>query len=191
MRKSLLLVAAGSIAGVALAAGATAAIDAAASSPTVTYSACLSAKGTLSRVGTVPPTCPGKSTVISWDSIGPQGPTGPIGPAGPTGPPGAAGPGLVAWAYVSAAGTVVSSSGNVTVANPDPGSYCIGVTGGTAKVAVASLDASENTGGTVQAGVYDASGCPADASDVYVITRPQDQDGGLPGGDHAFYVIIS
>jgi len=92
---------------------------------------------------------------------------------------------------VSAAGTVVSSSGNVTVANPDPGSYCIGVTGGTAKVAVASLDASENTGGTVQAGVYDASGCPADASDVYVITRPQDQDGGLPGVDHAFYVIIS
>ncbi len=115
--------------------------------------------------------------------MGPPGPTGPQGPAGS--------PGLLAWAYVNADGTIANSSGNITVANPAAGSYCIGVTGGTAHVAVASLDALENTGGTVQAGVYDASGCPTDASNVYVITRPQSQDGGLPGVNHAFYIIIS
>jgi hypothetical protein len=68
---------------------------------------------------------------------------------------------------------------------------CIGVTGGTAHVAVASLDSLENTGGTVQAGVFAASGCPANASNIFVITRPQSQDGGLPGVNHAFYIIVS
>jgi hypothetical protein len=67
---------------------------------------------------------------------------------------------------------------------------CIGVTGGTAHVAVASLDALENTGGTVQAEVRDVSGYPPDASDIYAITRPQSQDSGLPGVNHAFYIII-
>jgi hypothetical protein len=108
-----------------------------------------------------------------------------------TGAQGPAGAGLLAWAYVNSSGTIGSSSGNVTVANPAAGSYCIGVTGGTPHVAVASLDSLENTGGTVQAGVFDSSGCPADASDVFVITRPQSQDGGMPGVNHAFYIIIS
>ena len=126
--------------------------------------------------------CPTGTTAIKWNQKGPAGPTGPRGPAGP---------GLLAWAYVNANGTVASSSGNVTVANPGPGSYCIGVTGGTAHVAVASLDSLENTGGTVQAGVFAASGCPANASNILVITRPQSQDGGLPGVNHAFYIIVS
>jgi hypothetical protein len=98
---------------------------------------------------------------------------------------------LLAWAYVNANGTIASSSGNVTVANPGPGSYCVGVTGGTAHVAVANLDSLQNTGGTVQAGVFDASGCPANAANILVVTRPQLQDGGLPGINHAFYIMVS
>lgn len=150
--------------------------------------------------------CAATETQVTWNQKGQTGPAGPAGPAGPQGPqgvPGATGPvgpqgpqgptgpGLLAWAYVNANGTVASSSGNVTVANPGPGSYCIGVTGGTAHVAVASLDSLENTGGTVQAGVFDASGCPANAANIDVITRPQSQDGGLPGVNHAFYIIVS
>lgn len=136
----------------------------------------------LQNVGT---SCPSGTTAIKWNQKGPQGPQGPQGIQGPPGP------GLLAWAYVNANGTVASSSGNVTVANPGSGSYCIGVTGGTAHVAVASLDSLENTGGTVQAGVFAASGCPANASNILVITRPQSQDGGLPGVNHAFYIIVS
>jgi hypothetical protein len=139
----------------------------------------------LQNVGT---SCPTGTTAIKWNQKGPAGPRGPQGPTGPRGP---AGLGLLAWAYVNANGTVARSSGNVTVANPGAGSYCIGVTGGTAHVAVASLDSLENTGGTVQAGVFAASGCPANASNILVITRPQSQDGGLPGANHAFYIIVS
>ena len=139
----------------------------------------------LQNVGT---SCPTGTTAIKWNQKGPAGPTGPQGPTGTQGP---AGPGLLAWAYVNANGTVASSSGNVTVANPSPGSYCIGVTGGTAHVAVASLDSLENTGGTVQAGVFAASVCPASASNILVVTRPQSQDGGFPGVNHAFYIIVS
>jgi hypothetical protein len=132
--------------------------------------------------------CSKGTTALTWNLRGPKGATGATGPTGPQGP---AGPGLLAWAYVNANGTIASSSGNVAVSNPSPGSYCIGVTGGTAHVAVVSLDSLENTGGTVQAGVFDASGCPADASDIFVVTRPQSQDGGLPGVNHAFYIIVS
>jgi hypothetical protein len=145
----------------------------------------------LQNVGT---NCASGTTAIKWNQKGPQGPPGIQGPPGQQGiqgPPGPPGPGLVAWAYVNANGTVVSSSGNVTVANPGAGSYCIGVTGGTAHVAVASLDSLENTGGTVQAGVFDASECPANASNILVVTRPQSQDGGFPGVNHAFYIIVS
>jgi hypothetical protein len=142
----------------------------------------------LQNVGT---NCPSGTTAIKWNQKGPAGPQGIQGPQGPPGPQGPAGPGLLAWAYVNANGTVASSSGNVTVANPGAGSYCIGVTGGTAHVAVASLDSLENTGGTVQAGVFDASGCPANASNILVVTRPQSQDGGFPGVNHAFYIIVS
>lgn len=130
----------------------------------------------LQNVGT---SCPSGTTAIKWNQKG---------PAGPPGPPG---PGLLAWAYVNANGTVASSSGNVTVANVNSGLYCIGVTGGTAHVAVASLDSLENTGGTVQAGVFHASGCPANAANIFVVTRPQSQDGGIPGANHAFYIIVS
>jgi hypothetical protein len=129
--------------------------------------------------------CAVREARVTWNQTGQKGPAGPRGAKGP------AGPGLLAWAYVNANGTIASSSGNVTVANASPGSYCIGVTGGTAHVAVVSLDSLENTGGTVQAGVFDASGCPANASNVFVITRPQSQDGGLPGVNHAFYIIVS
>ena len=66
--------------------GAGAAVEASATASSVTYQACLSPKGALSKVsGTVMPTCPVGSTSISWNS---QGATGPAGPAGPAGPPG-------------------------------------------------------------------------------------------------------
>ena len=54
-----------------------------------TYQAGLSSKGVLSKVGTVTPTCAAATTVISWNS---QGPQGDIGPQGPQGAQGAQGP---------------------------------------------------------------------------------------------------
>src|SRR6266404_2348675 len=115
------------------------------------------------------------------------GKVGPPGPAGPRGPAGTA----LAYAHVHADGTIDQDSGNVTVFKFPNGVYCIGVTGGTVHVAVVSLDSLPNVGGTVQAGVFHASGCPANASDILVITRPQTQDGGIPGADRAFYIIVN
>ena len=43
----------------------------------------------------------------------------------------------------------------------------------------------------VQAGVFHASRCPPDAHDIYVVTRPQFQDGGQPGVDRAYYLVVS
>lgn len=50
-----------------------------ASGSSTTYYACLS-KGALSKVGTVSPTCAPPSKVISWNSVGPQGPPGVAAP---------------------------------------------------------------------------------------------------------------
>ena len=86
----------------------------------------------------------------------------------------------LAFAHVNANGTIDSDSGNITVAKVAAGMYCAGVTGGTPKVAVATLDALFNVGGTVQAGVFSPSGCPAGAQQIQIITRPQTQDGGNP-----------
>ena len=70
-------------------------LSAGATATSTTYYACLARSGLLIDVGTTAPTCPGGSTLISWGSVGPQGPagaTGPQGPAGATGPQGPAGP---------------------------------------------------------------------------------------------------
>ncbi len=64
--------------------------EASASGPGTTYYGCL-AKGKLTSVGTVAPTCKASSTLISWNSQGPTGPQGPVGPTGPTGPQGPSG----------------------------------------------------------------------------------------------------
>jgi hypothetical protein len=151
---------------------------------------------------------------------GPAGQTGPQGAQGPAGPQGPAGTAL-AYAHVLADGTLDpdQSSANITVKRHyrvdengnavqpleiDAGLYCIGVTGGTAgmvHVAVVSLDSHPNVGGTVQASVFLASGCDAtnptgatgalDGNDIYVVTRPQLQDGGQNGIDRAFYLIVN
>ena len=97
----------------------------------------------------------------------------------------------LAYAHVNADGTINQDSGNVTVSKVNAGVYCIGVTGGTVHVAVVSLDSLPNVGGTVQAGAFPASGCPASASNILAITRPQTQDGGTPGADRAFYIIVN
>lgn len=99
--------------------------------------------------------------------------------------------GALAYAHVLADGTVENDSGNITVTKIATGFYCIGVTGGTVHVAVASLDSLPNVGGSVQAGVFSASGCPSGNTDVAVITREQSQDGGVPGSDKAFYIIVN
>jgi hypothetical protein len=145
------------------------------------------------------PICKAKETPRTWNQTGPAGatgPTGPIGARGPTGPIGAAGPPgpsgtAPAYAHVHADGTFDQDSGNVTVSKIDAGFYCLGVVGATVHVAVVSLDSLPNLGGTVQAGVFSASGCPANASNIAVITRPQAQDGGLPGEDRAFYIVVN
>lgn len=101
----------------------------------------------------------------------------------------------LAYAHVRADGTVDQDSGNLTVARPDafPGGYCIGVSGGTAQTAVVSLDSLPNRGGTVQAGTFFASVCLPfpNAHDILVVTRAQAQDGGTPGEDRAFYIIVA
>jgi uncharacterized protein YjbI with pentapeptide repeats len=75
----------------ALSIGATAAMDAGASGPNVTYFACLSSSGKLTKVGTTAPSCTGSLTQISWNSQGATGATGATGVQGPTGPQGPAG----------------------------------------------------------------------------------------------------
>lgn len=97
----------------------------------------------------------------------------------------------LAYAHVQADGTIDRGSGNITVVKSGSGSYCVGVTGGTAQLAVVSLDSLPNVGGTVQAGTYWASGCPETANNVHVVTRPQAQDGGTPGEDRAFYITVA
>ena len=123
---------------------------------------------------------------------GNSGPAGPVGPQGPQGPQGAAGTAL-AFAHVLADGTLdAAQSFNVTVTHPHPGGYCVRVVSGTPRVAVASLDSMPNVGGSVQAAVASASVCGAfDPNMAYVITRQHAQDGGTPGADRAFYILIN
>jgi len=89
--KAFVLVAVATIAGVA-GAGLTAVVTAGASGSSVTYYACLSTRGGLSKVGTTAPTCTSKQSQISWGSQGPQGIQGIQGAIGPQGPQGPAGP---------------------------------------------------------------------------------------------------
>lgn len=71
------------------------AVSAVTSSAPTTFYACLT-HGILTNVSTATPTkCLLGGTVISWNSVGPQGAAGPagaVGPAGPSGATGAAGP---------------------------------------------------------------------------------------------------
>lgn len=119
---------------------------------------------------------------FAWNLQGPPGPEGPQGPAGTA----------LAYAHVEADGTIDHDSGNVSVTNVHAGGYCIGVTGGTVHVAAASLDSRFNVGGSVQVGVFHASVCTASGdNDIYVVTRDHARDGGLPGNDKAFYIIVN
>ncbi len=121
--------------------------------------------------------CASSESPLSWNQIGPAGPAGPSG--------------TLAWAHVAADGTVLGSSGNVTVARVAPGGYCVGVTGGVPHAAMAILDAAANVGGSIQSGVFFGSDCPSEAHDIVVETRPHDQDGGTPGADRAYYLVVS
>jgi hypothetical protein len=123
------------------------------------------------------PVCKSSETPRTWNQAGPPGPPGPRGTA-------------LAYAHVHADGTFDQDSGNVTVSKVGAGQYCIGVVDGTVHAAVASLDSLPNVGGTVQAGVFPYSLCPATASNIAVFTRSQAQDGGLPGEDRAFYIVV-
>jgi len=85
--KTLAVAAVAAIAGASLATGVTLGVTAGAGGTSTTYYACLSSKGALSKVGTTSPTtCAKTSTVISWDSVGPQGIQGVQGIQGPRGP---------------------------------------------------------------------------------------------------------
>jgi hypothetical protein len=151
---------------------------------------------------------------------GPEGDQGPEGPEGPQGPAGTAvAYAYVKMTMVSdpATGellcgvpgggefkpycemTVLQSSGNITVSRKDPGEdspdyggYCIGVSGEPVTVAVVSLDAftTGNRGGTAQAGVAWATGCPEEQNDIFVRTRAS-AAGGTPGADRSFYIIVN
>jgi hypothetical protein len=98
----------------------------------------------------------------------------------------------------SSANIVVHRHHSIVDGSIDPGLYCIGVLGdkeGMVHVAVVSLDSRPNVGGTVQAGVFLASGCEGtgalSSNNIYVVTRPQLQDGGQNGIDRAFYLVVN
>jgi hypothetical protein len=97
----------------------------------------------------------------------------------------------LAFAHVNSNGTIDSDSGNITVVKVDAGLYCAAVSSATPRVAVASLDGRANVGGSVQAGVFAASVCPSTAQQIFIVTRPQNQDGGTPGQDRAFYLLVN
>jgi hypothetical protein len=80
----------GGIVGALLAGGVAVGVTASAAGASTTYYACLSAKGSLSKVGTKLPTCLLGSKIISWNSQGPQGIQGVQGIQGPSGPAGGA-----------------------------------------------------------------------------------------------------
>ena len=86
---------------------------------------------------------------------------------------------------------VDGASDNVTVVKVSGGTYCVGVTGGTPRVAVANLDSRMNVGGSIQTGIFHATGCPSGATDLFIVTRPHNQDGGFPGADRAFYLLVN
>ena len=115
-------------------------------------------------------------TAVNWNQAGPAGQPGPAGTPGVPGSPGAPGPqgpagGALAYAHVHADGTIDNATPNITVVRVFNGSYCVGVTGGTPHVAVATLDAAANVGGNVQTGVFYGSDCPEEAHDILVVTR--------------------
>jgi hypothetical protein len=161
------------------------------------YACELKAIGTI-RIVSSTTTCTRYENPISWGTAGAVGPQGPQGPAGTA----------LAYAHVLADGTIdtAQTSANIVVhrhysivdGSIDAGLYCIGVLGGTdgmVHVAVVSLDSQANAGGTVQASVFLASGCEGtgalDSNNIYVVTRPQLQDGGQNGIDRAFYLIVN
>jgi hypothetical protein len=75
--RAIVLAAIGVIVGGTIATAITVVAGAVGSESAVTYYGCVSPTGTLSKVGTTPPTCPSSSTRISWNKVGPQGPPGP------------------------------------------------------------------------------------------------------------------
>jgi hypothetical protein len=133
--------------------------------------------------------CGPSEAALDWNQTGPTGAQGATGPTGPSGPPGPSG--TLAWAHVAGDGTILDSSGNVNVFHFFAGGYCVGVTGVTPHAVMAVLDSHFNVGGTIQASIFHASGCPADATGIYIVTRPQFQDGGQPGVDRTFYFTVS
>jgi hypothetical protein len=98
---------------------------------------------------------------------------------------------VLAFAHVNANGTIDSHSGNITVEKAGAGTYCAAVSGATPKGAVATLDSRFNVGGSVQTGVFAASVCPSSAQQILIMTRPHAQDGGSPGQDRAFYLLVN
>ncbi|MGI9643142.1 MAG: hypothetical protein ACR2N9_10190 [Acidimicrobiia bacterium] len=152
-----------------------------------TIHGCVNDRSGVLRVVADPGDCRRSESALDWNV---QGVAGQDGADGAQGPAGAA----VAYAHVRADGTVDQDSGNITVSRStlnSAGVYCIDVTDATAHVAVASLDSRANVGGSVQAGVFAASACPAGSRDIFVITRSHSQDGGTPGADRAFYIIVN
>ena len=68
VRRHIVVLVVGVLAGGILATGTVVAVEAGASSSNVAYSGCVSAKGALSKVGSVTPTCPSGSSSITWNS---------------------------------------------------------------------------------------------------------------------------
>ena len=127
---------------------------------------------------------------------GPRGAQGPAGPAGAAGPAGPAGPGAK-WALVRPDGSVIASSGGVTLtAKPGAGQYILDfgaqVTG---KLIIASSARANDPEfrGVVSAGpcggTPEGSACPVgnDVNHLQVITN---DPGEKNREDHAFYIAV-
>ena len=153
--------------------------------------ACYNAvNGALRVIDTAVAGCRTGETPLQWNAQGAPGlpgADGAPGAPGPQGPPGVA----LAWAHVRADGTVDQASPNITVAKVASGVFCVGVTNGPVRSAVATIDSLPNRSGAVQVGVFHASGCPDGATDVFVVTRENAALDGLPGQDKAFYLLLN
>jgi hypothetical protein len=126
---------------------------------------------------------------------GPDGPAGPAGPAGPPGPSGSGGA-SAKWALVSPTGTVIASSGGITVTTHSTGETILDFGGAvTGKLILASGSLATDTGGrgSVVAspcgGTGEGVACSSGNDTSHVIVRTYAK-GNSSLEDHAFYVAV-
>jgi hypothetical protein len=141
--------------------------------------------------GQIPVLDPHGKLPATVGAVGPAGAPGPQGPVGPQGPAGAQGTAGSArgWAWVSAAGTIVTSGGatSIVVHKVGTGSYCITLSPdpGTYAPILASIQGPDATPGLINSNTGYGSVCnPYGGDGVFTMSTT-----GAPA-DHDFVVAL-